>query len=160
MPRSAASTDGHYDIASLTPNRLSFSNLIGLCALGLAYPPPSLAIAIAADELPSRAWWQHPYYIAGAVVVFLLVIAELYLRKRAKERRRLIQEIERVEKENWLRKAKGEDAESVVKKLLAKRGIDPATKTLDTFENKVKALVELWLADIKKRTSESDCGFR
>jgi hypothetical protein len=68
----------------------------------------------------------------------------------------MIQEIEKLEKANWLRKARGEDAESVVKRLLAKRGIDPATKTLDTFEDKVKVLLELWLGDIKERTSESD----
>lgn len=154
VPRSPVSIDGHCHVASLTPNRLSFSNLIGLRALGSTYPPLSLGIAIAAGEFSSRSWWQHPYYIAGAVAVFLLVIADLYLRKRAKQRRQMIQEIERLEKEKWLKKAKGEDAESVLKKRLGDLNIDPSTKNIDTFENKIKVALEIALADINAVTAE------
>jgi len=153
--RSVTSSDG-FSVASLTPNRLSFSNRIGLGGLGSAYPSPSLFIAIATSEVSSRGWWRHPYYAGGAVAAFsfFFFVARRYLRKRAKERRELIQEIERVEKENWLKKARGEDSESILKNRMKDLGIDPSTRDISTFENKMKVGLEIMLADINAESAE------
>ncbi len=92
----------------------------------------------------------------------LLIVFLLYLRKKVREVRRqifqerqqMIQEIEKLERENWLRKARGEDSESILKKRLTDLNIDPSTKNLDTLENRVKVGLEIKLADLKAKTAE------
>ncbi len=96
----------------------------------------------------------------------LLIVSLVYLVKKGKRQLRqarreraeklkqeIIEETEKLEKEAWLRKARGEDSEDIVKKRLADLNIDPSTKNLDTFENQAKVGLEIKLTDLKAELS-------